>query len=1021
MAPQKLFAFFCFISVGFSAYDAIPFKNLDVKLAEVGVPQELLPMNHHTAAQRVKNARYIFGVGQNLSFYSYPKAVNFDKLLFPQSSTAAFVEMLFPNPHMFAANQSPDAIAKIRFETLGLLARHLVRGDHAAAIDTFANAITPGTNSSSPSFDEATLLEFQRISFYQEIRRQTQELFDAMTDEDDDFFKDVPEDKRIAHVIMKKCPEWLGDAADLLESGFFDDRSKPAVPENLQKLQNETFIITLQKAIAEVQLGAIYTTGMLVEVINTFAWQKFKSTTVDILDYYKGITGSEELDLDFEQFSFEQIKTATKQLEEDKCFDDLPPHFRTAIVKYTLIQAAPPFSGVRYRSATYIDPASKRKTALGFADCVESQARAFFNGIVHQATELGIRFNPNLLLAGAPVGLFYQDFPLPEHISMQEAHDKFAGLAAKQPGVKYATPKNQHDISKRVAEVWAGKLNLVKVLCHMSGCYSQLESVIAGITAETAQNCLESAFLLLSTHLSRPGFSLEFDCDSDELTYDRTLNDFVGDILGKVNGEKTFLLKSNSGHGELKPLVKQKHTWLNDLPSVGSEFHALPADLKHYVYMGMPSEILATLAPELQQAIILNCPLDDIDTQIDRSIHCFAQSNLLVRELALPIAHKVVAAHDFHSTGLFVSSLLKLIRGNPNCLTEHEFKSLSHDNFLDACYYGAGYFGATYVVSNDVNYVDSAMTAYGYKKGWLDEASLDRIDHLGFSGWNELNKIFSTTPFSNADYIKIIRMCPNLESLSNCDLPKDHASASQFVSAITHLPKLTSLGINLSDHTARNPLFTHICDLPKSLEMLTIYGTYFNKSTQSVLIEATIDCVNYLPALKSLSIPFSNADYINIIRMCPNLENLSNCDLPKDHASASQFVSAITHLPKLTSLSINLSDHTARNPLFTRICDLPKSLEKLIIYGIGFKKSAQSVLIEAAIDYLHHLPALKYLSMCVENEEMLRSVLSILRTEALPTERIAIGCAHYEDWQTHRTRVSGIYQEVLGHEYPENN
>jgi hypothetical protein len=155
--------------------------------------------------------------------------------------------------------------------------------------------------------------------------------------------------------------------------------------------------------------------------------------------------------------------------------------------------------------------------------------------------------------------------------------------------------------------------------------------------------------------------------------------------------------------------------------------------------------------------------------------------------------------------------------------------------------------------------------------------------------------------------------------------------------------------------------------------------------------------------------------------MCPNLENLSNCDLPKDHASASQFVSAITHLPKLTSLSINLSDHTARNPLFTRICDLPKSLEKLIIYGIGFKKSAQSVLIEAAIDYLHHLPALKYLSMCVENEEMLRSVLSILRTEALPTERIAIGCAHYEDWQTHRTRVSGIYQEVLGHEYPENN
>ena len=905
MALQRLFALFCFISVGFSAYDAIPFKNLDVKLAEVGVPQELLPMNHHTAAQRVKNARYIFGVGQNLSFYSYPKAVNFDKLLFPQSSTAAFVEMLFPNPHMFAANQSPDAIAKIRFETLGLLARHLVSGYHAAAIDTFANAITPGTNSSSPSFDEAALLEFQRISFYQEIRKQTQEQFDAMADDDDDdFFKDVHEDKRIAHVITKKCPELLPDAADLLESGFFDDRSKPAVPENLQKLQNETFIITLQKAIAEVQSGAIYTTGMLAEAINTFAWQKFKST-VDILDYYKGITGSEELDLDFEQFSFEQIRTATKQLEEDKDFDALPPHFRTAIVKYTLIQAAPPFSGVRYRSATYIDPASKRKTALGFADCVESQARAFFNGIVHQATELGIRFNPNLLPAGAPVRLFYQDFPLPEHISMQEAHDKFAGLAAKQPGVKYATPKNQHDISKRVAEVWAGKLNLVKVLCHMSGCYSQLESVIAGITAETAQNCLESAFLLLSTHLSRPGFSLEFDCDSDELTYDRTLNDFVGDILGKVNGEKTFLLKSNSGHGELKPLVKQKHTWLNDLPSVGSEFHALPADLKHYVYMGMPSEILATLAPELQRTIILSSVLDDIDAQIDRSIHCFAQSNPLVRELALPIANKLLSDYDNTTTKTFLSKLCVLMKNDSSCLTEREFKALCHDNFLNTT-------SAVEVVAMGERQISHFMTAYGYKKGWLTEASFYKIEHLSFYGWKTLHEFFDLTPFSNADYINILRMCKNTEDLHNCDLPKDHASASQFVSAITHLPKLTSLGINLSDHTASNPLFTQICKLPKSLETLNMNGVVFNKSAQSVLIEAAIDCI-------------------------------------------------------------------------------------------------------------HYLPALKHLSMTVENEEMLRSVLSILRTEALPTERIAIGCAHYEDWQTHRTRVSGIYQEVLGHEYPENN
>ena len=191
MILQKLLALFCFISVGFSAYDTIPFKNLDVKLAEAGVRQELLPMNHHAAAQRVKNARFIFGVGQNLRFYPYPKAVNFDKLLFPQSYVAAFVEMLFPNPHMFAANQSPDAIAKIPFRNLGLLARHLVTAEYVAAIDTFANAINLGTNSSSTpqNFDETALLEFQRISFYQEIRRQAHH--NSMT-RDEDSFEGVP-------------------------------------------------------------------------------------------------------------------------------------------------------------------------------------------------------------------------------------------------------------------------------------------------------------------------------------------------------------------------------------------------------------------------------------------------------------------------------------------------------------------------------------------------------------------------------------------------------------------------------------------------------------------------------------------------------------------------------------------------------------------------------------------------------------------------------------------------------------
>ena len=109
----------------------------------------------------------------------------------------------------------------------------------------------------------------------------------------------------------------------------------------------------------------------------------------------------------------------------------------------------------------------------------------------------------------------------------------------------------------------------------------------------------------------------------------------------------------------------------------------------------------------------------------------------------------------------------------------------------------------------------------------------------------KLNKISNITPFSNADYVNILRMCPNLKSLYNYDLPKDHASASQFVSAITHLPKLTSLGINLSDHTASNPFLARICELPKTLETLNIRGDLFDKSAQSVLIDVAIDCVKY--------------------------------------------------------------------------------------------------------------------------------------------------------------------------------
>ena len=922
MILQKLLALFCFISVGFSAYDTIPFKHLDGKLAEAGVPQELLPMNHHTAAQRVKNVRFIFGVGQSLSFYPYPKAVNFDKLLFPQSYVAAFVEMLFPNPHMFAANQSPDAIAKIPFRNLGLLARHLVTAEYVAAIDTFANAINLGTNSSSTpqNFDETALLEFQRISFYQEIRRQIQEQFDAMVDEEDDnygdFFKNVAADKKIAHIIKSQYPELLPHGADLIEDGFFDDRSKPAITEKDKdkELRNKSFIITLQKAIAKVQPGTTtYTESMLVEAINTFAWQKFK-TTDDILDYYKGITNSEELDLDFETFSFEQIRHASRLLEaEPEHSSDLDPHFRAVVIKHTVTEAAPLFSGVKYRSASYSykSSSSSRNRTMNFADCVESQLRAFLMGISRTTTELGTIFEGKVFPDGSPITIFFEKFPLPEHITMQEAHDSFATLIANkgsETGIIYLSPK--HHGATHVAEVSPGILNLLKALSYLSGTQlsSSASSNSSGTSREATRTYIDSYLQALSTNLSRTDFTLEFECDSflADITYDRKLNDFTGKIAVKVNSVPVCLLVCDSGHGELKPLVKQKPTWIDCIPTVGAEFEALPDDLKHYVYQRMPSETLSTLVPELQRKIILGSTLDDLDAQIDSSIHCFSQSNPLVRELALPTAHKILKADDNKTTKTFISKLCILIKSDSSCITEAEFRSLAvHENFLSA----------TLEIEDEVDNkrsYGSVMPAYGYKKGWLDEASFYKIEHLSFGRWETLHEFFDVTPFSNTDYVNILRMPPNLESLDECHLSKDHASATQFVSAIAQLPKLTSLNINLSDHTASNPFLARICKLPKTLETLNIRGDLFDKSAQSVLIEVAIDCVKYLPALK-------------------------------------------------------------------------------------------------------------YLSMNVESEEMLRSVLPILRTEGLPTERIAIDCLYSGDSQIYRTRVSGIYQEVLGHEYPENH
>ena len=120
-------------------------------------------------------------------------------------------------------------------------------------------------------------------------------------------------------------------------------------------------------------------------------------------------------------------------------------------------------------------------------------------------------------------------------------------------------------------------------------------------------------------------------------------------------------------------------------------------------------------------------------------------------------------------------------------------------------------------------------------------------------------------------------------------------------------------------------------------------------------------------------------------------------------------------------LLVSCSGLDASSQFFTSIPRFPYSLEFLTINDKLADKQKFS-----AIDIAHqcftNLPNLKFLGLKTKDESTLREVLLTLKAAGLPAERICIDFPFSEDEisQTHKARLSTIYQEVLGHEPPEN-
>ncbi|MCX7342862.1 MAG: hypothetical protein NT128_01785, partial [Proteobacteria bacterium] len=619
---KKIIVSVLFLGSLFST-DLMVFGKLDSDLAEAGVPPELLPMNRHPREKLIRNLRFVFGTGLSFNGF-YPYSVGIGKISYPQNASGALTEMFFPNTFVFSPNARPGTISGLTSLDLGQLVGRVAKSSNRdEVIAAFSNALKVD------EMPDVSIVDFSKDNFYEVIRSLYQDHFDKYArdiseeDQDDRLLKNLPKGREVT-TIIERSVNLTKEANSLLALGFFDAQPNVEDRELLKKRRNQYLLFLVGEALKEHD-GR----NTLLGIIITFAWQKFKSVE-DVAGFYGSVTGIDRLD--FSEIPPSETLKVVAELSALESPDDilakvvaLTESIRKGLVRSTESWAAPPFATLRQRSVTYSDPASKSKNSLTFSDCVEAQVRAFFNGLLHTITEAGIVFDISKLPGNAPIREFYKgDFLKYESASSQETHDKFAAFVVRIPGIKYASPKTQKEISKRTAEIWSGVGNLAKFLCYLSG----LDDPGMAEKAKTAVG-IKELFTALGGCLTRKDFALSFNLD---IHRNAAIDDFFGEIEGIVNGTKSFTLVAHTLHGELKALQKPKPTWLSKLPSSGDAFESLPLDLKHCVYTTMPMEEFAALDPALQRSAIMSSSLTDAADEnladlTKWAIHCFSSTN----------------------------------------------------------------------------------------------------------------------------------------------------------------------------------------------------------------------------------------------------------------------------------------------------------------------------------------------------------------------------------------------------------
>ena len=822
------------------AADLVAYKTLDETLARSGIVPELLPMNRHTSAQRVKNLRYVFGSGPNFAGF-YPYSLELGKTIYPQTAAGALAEIFFPNPYVFSPNATPDGIARLELSALGLLLRRIAdtRSTNDTIIADFAGTLEVDINPSAEA-----ILASQKRNFYEWLRTFAQGIYASYFSEADPDSAElgaIPEGQRVTELVQRmiKLPD---EATELLASNFFDAKSDAKEDRPSLRASKNQYLLYLVDETLKGEGGR----NTLLSIINTFAWQRFKEPK-EIAEFYGDMSG--RADLDFLEIPASGILQMVSTLSAEESTDEilrivvaLPESSRKGLIRLTELWAAPPFVSSRHRSVTYVDPDSRRKTPMTFSDCVEAKVRAFLNGLFHRGTDAGIVFDATQLPEKAPARAFYSGpFSRYETATSQEAHDAFAAFVAKKPGIKYASPKNQHVLERRVAEIFPGAGNLAKVLYYVTG----MEDPDLAEKVKT-EDGIKATFTALAGYLSRTDFTLSFDFD---ICHDTSINDFVGEITGSVNGVRSFIFEMRAGHGELKSLQKPKPTWITKLPTSGDAFEALPADLKQCIYYTMPLEQFSTLDPALQRSVIVSSSLDDLTDLTKWTVHCFSSTNPLLRSLALPMAQRLQNANDYHSVKDFVGKLFAKLKTSPGCLTKEEYVALASGNyFLDV--------DLEIPDSGGASTGNGFMALYGYRRGWLPDAA-SNVTSLYLSGTQAL----PGDPLTTDDYIAIIGTCRDISSLSitgGDDLPR-------YAEVISNLQKLNRFSI----YTRLGPVIS-----PDTV------------IASAASVGALITAIRPLPSVQQLNVCCSglkDGQAIDIVDKCfiafPNLKLLMGLNL----------------------------------------------------------------------------------------------------------------------------------------------